>query len=1171
MNQKQEKLSFQTLISRISNPGSGVDCIGLPPSAVAYLVSKLYSALNRPVFLIVPHSKAAETLDDNLRFFLPDTTPRPLHFPAYNILPYKLISYHNETASRRIGTLYRLMSDSAPQIVITSAEALLQKVIPRREINDYAELILTGEDCERDRLIEKLIAGGYLRTTIVEEPGDFCIRGGILDIFSPLYRDPLRIEFFGDTVDAIRSFSATTQRKIKAISEAVILPAKEAVLQKENLVEVIGRVRRQASGLELAARQVREIVDRIKQEGVFPGVESLIPLIYPKLDTVFDYIPDEALFIQSEFETLEREAEKAQKRIFANYSEAIEAGRLCVAPEQGYLTWHQVRQVLNRKRSLRFRMFPVLSAARDGEDAQCVYHPPVMNNSDIRSRLKDPRTKENLLLPLVDWVKDNRQGGCIPLVVCRSSARAERLKSLLVPYGIRLTMTTGPLEAGSRKADLHAALGMVSEGFAWPDEALAVITEDEIFGAGYRRQVRPKSRIHSELIAVEDLKAGDYIVHVEHGIGRYDGLVKLKLDGTANDYLLVSYKSEDKLYLPVDRMNMIQKYMGIEGAAPALDKMGGKSWARVKARVKKSAEKLAGDLLKLYASRKVSKGVVFDTVEDDLREFEAGFPYEETADQRQAIADIEQDMAHSVPMDRLICGDVGYGKTEVALRASFIAVYNGKQVAVLVPTTVLAEQHFTTFSKRFERFPVRIACLSRFRSKRMQNSIIKELKDGKIDIVIGTHRLLSRDVAFKDLGLLVLDEEQRFGVKHKEKLKTFRRTVDVLTLTATPIPRTLHLSLMGIRDISVISTPPEYRRAIVTYISEFDEAVAAEAIRKELSRKGQIFFIHNSVESITKIAGKIQRLVPEVRLEIAHGRLGEDELERVMLRFLNQEIDLLVCTTIVESGLDIPAANTIIVNRADRFGLAQMYQLRGRVGRSNEQAYAYLFIPHESMLSKDAQKRLKVLMEHSDLGSGFQIAMSDLQIRGGGNILGASQAGHIAAVGYELFLELMENAIAELKGEPVSEALSPEINIRLSTFLPETYIPDIDQRLAAYRRLARMTDVAEIAAYKSELIDRCGRMPEEAANLLLKIMLKVHAVKAGVKRLDLDGPTLVLAFSDMHQTRPLGIVDLIVSSPEKYEFTPDHVLKVKLSVRNATGLLSQAKNILKEIARHVNN
>ena len=570
-------------------------------------------------------------------------------------------------------------------------------------------------------------------------------------------------------------------------------------------------------------------------------------------------------------------------------------------------------------------------------------------------------------------------------------------------------------------------------------------------------------------------------MHTDHGIGRYGGLVKLKLNGTTNDFLLIAYRGDDKLYLPVDRMNMVQKYLGVDGVAPVLDKMGGKSWARVKARVKKSAEKMAGELLKLYAARKVSKGVAFNLFEDELREFETGFTFEETADQQKAINDVLNDMSHPVPMDRLVCGDVGYGKTEVALRASFMAVYNGKQVAVLVPTTVLAEQHFATFSERFGPFPVRVACLSRFRSAREQRDIVRDLKAGKIDVVIGTHRLLSKDVAFKDLGLLVLDEEQRFGVKHKEKLKALRRNVDVLTLTATPIPRTLHMSLMGTRDISIISTPPEYRQAIITYISEFDDAVVTEAIRKELQRKGQIFFIHNNIASIDKIAKKIKVLVPEIRLDVAHGRLSEDELEGIMLRFFSREIDMLVCTTIVESGLDIPAANTILVNRADKFGLAQMYQLRGRVGRSEDQAYAYLFIPHESLLGKDAQKRLKVLMEHSDLGAGFQIAMSDLQIRGGGTILGASQSGHIAAVGYEMFLELMEHAVAEMKGEPVQEALSPEINLQLSAFIPESYIPDIDQRLSAYRRLSRVTEVAEISDFKAELIDRYGPVPEEAS------------------------------------------------------------------------------------------
>jgi len=616
---------------------------------------------------------------------------------------------------------------------------------------------------------------------------------------------------------------------------------------------------------------------------------------------------------------------------------------------------------------------------------------------------------------------------------------------------------------------------------------------------------------------------------------------------------------------------MVQKYIGVDGIEPVLDKMGGKSWDRIKARVKKSAAKIAGELLKLYAERKIEQGYAFREVDTDFFDFEAGFPYEETSDQLDAIQDVLNDMKASIPMDRLVCGDVGYGKTEVALRASLMAVSDGKQVAVLVPTTVLAEQHFATFFGRFERYAVNVACLNRFRSIREQRKIIGDLKAGKIDIVIGTHRLLQKDVTFKDLGLLVLDEEQRFGVKHKEKLKKIRSTIDVLALTATPIPRTLHMSLMGIRDISVISTPPEHRKSIVTYISEIDDAVISEAILNELNRNGQIFFVHNNIYSIWAMAKHLQELVPGVRLDVAHGRLDDDVLEHVMLRFMNKEIDLLVCTSIIESGLDISSANTILINRADRFGLAQIYQLRGRVGRLDEQAYAYLFIPNESTLSKDARKRLKVLMEHSDLGSGFQIAMSDLQIRGGGTILGASQSGHIAAVGYDMFLKLMENSMAELKGEEVQESLEPEINIALPAAMPESYIQDIDQRLSTYRRLTKMTEVDDIADFKVELVDRFGALPVEALNLLLKTMLRVLAIKAGVKRLDLRGSQLSLYFSEAHQKNPAGIFDIIISGGKRFEFARDHVLKTELSKRNIAGLLTETKNILKEIIQHVNS
>jgi len=527
------------------------------------------------------------------------------------------------------------------------------------------------------------------------------------------------------------------------------------------------------------------------------------------------------------------------------------------------------------------------------------------------------------------------------------------------------------------------------------------------------------------------------------------------------------------------------------------------------------------------------------------------------------------DMQQAVPMDRLVCGDVGYGKTEVALRASFLAVTNGKQVAVLVPTTILAEQHYATFRSRFQRYPVNIACLSRFRSRKEQQAIAAGLKSGAVDIVVGTHRLIQKDIAFKDLGLLVLDEEQRFGVRHKEKLKRLRSTVDVLALTATPIPRTLHMSLAGVRDISLIQTPPEFRKAIITYICEFDPDVVAEAIRRELRRQGQIYFVHNAIHSIQKMARKLQELVPEARLDVAHGQMAEEDLERVMYRFLNRDIDLLVCTTIIESGLDIPSANTIIVNRADCFGLAQMYQLRGRVGRADEQAYAYLLIPDESLLTSDARKRLKVLMEHSDLGAGFQIAMNDLEIRGGGTILGASQSGHIAAVGYDMFLKLMGEAVAELKGEPVVQPLDPEINIQLSAYFSESYIRDIDQRMMLYRRMARMTELQEITDLRTELTDRFGPLPDEATHLMFKIMLKVLARDAGVARLDVNDQKLVLYFSDTHPKNADAVVQMVLADPERFEMSPGGVVKARLAQAGIVGQLAQAKNILQAIRQSV--
>lgn len=1163
-------MSLESLIEILPGREKGIDCTGLSGSDRAYLALRIYKKHRIPIAVVVPSFQDAEMFLEDLKFFSGKSKPPIIYFPPYNILPFKDLAYHSETSAKRIRSLYRLIAADAPPIVVTTVDALLHKIIPKQEISEYAELIMAGEELDRELLIQKLLSGGYIRSALVEEPGDFCVRGGILDIFSPLYSDPLRVEMFGDIVESIRFFSAFNQRTIKTIPEAVILPAKEAILKSEYLDEITSRIRQQASTLEIPVTKVRNLIDRIKKEGVLPEIESLIPLLYPKLTSYFEYVPDNALYMLLDPIGLDKAAEKLREQVSNNFRAARDKGKLCVEPDQLYLKWPEAHKILMSKKPLTIKMLPMSKGKLSDRQSTIEFEFAVQDNMALSFELKRKREKA-LLAPLASWIVDQKRSQIAAFLVCNTRSQADRLQSLLAPYGIDARFSEGFTDDRQGRGLVHVCVGQISAGFVWTAELLAAITEDEIFGVRQRQPKTDRPQVRTELLAFEDLQQGDLVVHAEHGIGRYQGLVKLKLNGSANDFLLVVYQHDDKLYLPVDRMSMLQKYMGVDGIEPVMDKMGGKSWERVKAKVKRSAEKIAGELLKLYAERKVKQGVKFEEVHSEARDFEVGFPYEETADQFKAIEEVLQDMQVSIPMDRLVCGDVGYGKTEVALRAAFTAVYNDKQVAVLVPTTVLAEQHFATFTSRFENYPVNIACLSRFRSGREQRKIIDKLANGQIDIVIGTHRLLQKDVVFNDLGLFVIDEEQRFGVKHKEKLKKIRSTVDVLALTATPIPRTLHMSLMGIRDISIISTPPEHRRSIITYIAEFDEAVIVEAVRRELARNGQIFFVHNNIHSIWKIAKYLQKLMPEVRLDVAHGRLDEYELENVMLRFFNREIDMLVCTTIIESGLDIPSANTIIINRADRFGLAQIYQLRGRVGRVDEQAYAYLFIPSESNLGKDAQKRLKVLMEHSDLGSGFQIAMSDLKIRGGGTILGASQSGHIAAVGYDMFLQLMENSMAELKGETVPESLEPEINIIMSASIPESYIPDIDQRLAAYRRLAKMTELKEIADFKTELIDRFGALADETENLLLKIMLKVLSIKAGVKRLDLTDHQLLLSFSKSHQKNPSGIVDMISSKAKRYRLTPEHTLIAKLLKGPHSNLMLQTKNILKEIAQRVNS
>jgi transcription-repair coupling factor (superfamily II helicase) len=1135
-------------------------CTGVSGAEQAYLVYRLYAELKRPLFVLCANAKEAESLAGDIRFFSGKTHTPIISFPSYDILPFGPISYHHETSCQRVEALYQMMTASEPFVIITTASALLQKVMPKAALSRFAEYLLPGEDTDRDAFVQKLIQGGYQETVLVEESGDYAVRGALIDVFPPLHPDPIRIEFLGDTIESIRTFSAQDQRSLKTLTEVTLLPARETVLEPAEIDHIVARIRRQGQRLEMPGLRIEQVVENVRGQNQFPGIGGLIPLIYPSLDTLFDYLPEQALPILIDPAAIEKRALETQEAVTKSYLSATNDGHICVEPEALCLTWPQVEARISHTPHLAFKFVPV----SDRNRITCNF--AVEKNDLIMQQLKARAEPDALLQPLVDWINRARENGFATYLVCRTTTQAKRLEGLLMPYGLDLRpLDAFPSQASAEKAPT-ICLGELSSGFVWGREALAVITDNEVFGPKHRLPKTPRKEARTEWVAFEDLKAGDLVVHVEHGVGRYNGLIKLEVASITNDFLALEYRDGDKLYVPVDRMDCVQKYVGVEGVTPRLDKMGGKSWERVKARVKESIRKMAGELLKLYAWRKVQKGHPFSTQDQYLKNFEAAFEYTETPDQSRAVEDVMADMESPVPMDRLICGDVGYGKTEIALRAAFKAVWDNKQVAFLVPTTVLAEQHFQTFRMRFEPYPIEIEMLSRFRSTSQQRAVVQKLKEGRADIVIGTHRLLQKDIALKDLGLVIIDEEQRFGVAHKEKLKQLRRCVDVLALTATPIPRTLHMSLMGIRDLSVISTPPEYRYAIKTYICPLDDTVVAEAIHRESQRGGQVFFVHNNIRTIWAMAGHLGSLVPGVQIGVAHGRLGDEELEAVMLQFLHHEIDVLVCTTIIEAGLDFPSANTILINRADKFGLAQIYQLRGRVGRGDEQAYAYLFIPHESALSRDAQKRLKVLMEHSDLGSGFQIAMSDLQIRGSGTMLGPTQSGHIASVGHEMYLQLMERTMSELKGEPIEQDVEPEIIVNHSAYIPEGYISNIDQRLITYRRLAKVIKISEVENLRKELRDRFGPLPAETVALLEKIMLKILCKKIGVQRLELGTHRMVITFSEKTRVVPEKITNLVQKDPQRFRLTPDYVLQVRVVSDGFSDPVEATKKVLQELA-----
>lgn len=1156
------------LADRILKRKEALSVSGLNSSGKALLISELVASNNgRPVWLLVETQKDAEKIASDISFFRSDIEVEIL--VPYNILPARAISRDIDSSESRLSLFYRLMTGEFKGLVILTPEAIMQKVIPMASLSDNLDILIKNETIDLDSFISSLIACGYERAAIVENPGEFCLRGGILDVFSPIYGEPLRIEFFGDMVDDIRFFSPETQKKTGTAQEIMIIPAKETIFRAKDSDKIIGRIRKHCADCGLTARQTREIIDKIRDEGLFEGIEALTPFFHDNLGSVFDYFMDGAFLIVDEIYGIENRANDYLSQVKVNFERSVASLRPTSYPEDLCSTWDDTLNLITSKKPLFFKDVEITGKHPQASEFVIDFE----DNAALASELKNVSGRENIFTPLAEWINKRKSDGMAVLLIAATKSQAERLSEIISAYGVNSHLVHGFPDLNGKSSLVWVCTGRISKGFTWSEKGIAIAVEDEIFGLKYhrRKQRRSSSSVRESFLAFDELSIGDLVVHADHGIGMYQGLEKLRLGNIVNDFLLITYHGGDKLFIPVDRINTIQKYMGVEDHVPILDKMGGKSWDKTKEKAKREVEKIAGELLALYAARKAQEGHAFAPPDHFFRDFEATFPYDETPDQLKAIDDVLSDMSSTTPMDRLVCGDVGYGKTEVALRAAFKAVSDGKQAVILVPTTILAEQHYRTFRTRFDRYPVRIACMNRFRSKKEQTTILTGIKDGSLDIIIGTHRLLQKDIEFKDVGLIVIDEEQRFGVKHKEKLKSLRQTVDVLALSATPIPRTLHMSMMGIRDISVIATPPEERIPIKTFLSEYDDSVIEKAVRFELSRGGQVFFVHNNIGSLESKVEELRKIVPEAKIGTAHGKMNEDDLEKSMLSFINRDIDVLVCTTIIESGLDIPSANTMIINKADRFGLSQIYQLKGRIGRGSEQAFAYMLLEEGVTLSKDAQKRLKVLMEYSDLGSGFHIAMSDLQIRGGGAALGVSQSGHIAAVGYDMFLQLLDEAVSEMKGEPKSDSLEPEINIAMSAFIPEAYVPDLDQRLHIYRKLSRMNNLNEIAAFREEMTERYGKPPLEALNILLKIMIRILAIRCGIKKLDLTETTLILQFSPTHLKKPFAPAEFAASSKGNCVFTAENTLKIDLGDQSITQALSKARNVLKDLSARVNN
>ena len=1117
--QLRRELQASDAFRRLLEP-ERIDVTGLAPEARALALAALQETVRKRIAIVVPGDAAIGDFESALRLFHRD--PQCVSaYPSPSLSPYQELSPSLGVTREEIQALGRLAATEL-DLLIVPVRALFSRM-PRAE--DFAGRVIAltqGEDLDVRATLERLVENGFVRTDLVGEAGEFAFRGGILDVFPPNTAKPLRLELFGDTIDSLRDFDVETQRSDEELASASILPMTQFPMSADARKALARRL--SLDFMEpLFKRDLADKIDRLNEHGTFPGIEHFAAIAMPTVP-FWDYLRDwDVVLIEPD--QITTNVAKFEALLRAEYEGAAAKGRAVYPPEKIATPG---TDVLNFLGGARMAMSEVHIATK--EYAELRIHAPQVDRYT------------NRLSEFAADVKKSR--GRRQIFFTATKGGTEKVERLMKEFDFALEITPGAL----------------ARGFDFDDVNLTAYSEWDLFEPPTSTRIGGRKRTADAFATdLRDLKVGDYIVHVDHGVGRFHGLQRIPFGETEREVMEIEYSGGGKLLMPMENLNLIQKYSGGGDAQPKLDKLGGTAWARTKASVKKAMRDMADELLKLYATRQMVQGHAFSKDSPWQFEFEEAFEFEETEDQAAAIDDVKSDMESRKPMDRLLCGDVGYGKTEVAMRAAFKAVMDGKQVAMLAPTTILAYQHYRTFLRRFASFPVTIELLTRYYSAKEQKEIVKKLETGEIDVVIGTHRVLSKDIAFKDLGLLIIDEEQRFGVGQKERLKQMKKAIDVLSMSATPIPRTLNMSLVGIRDISIIETPPKDRLAIQTAVVPFNDDFIREAIEFECGRGGQIFFVHNRVESIYGVKEYLEKVVPGLRVIVGHGQMEERELERAMLAFINREFDVLLATTIIENGIDIPACNTILINHAERFGLSQLYQLRGRVGRSDRLAFCYLLVPSDRILTSDARKRLAAIQEFADLGAGFRIAAKDLEIRGSGNILGGEQSGQIAAVGFEMYTKLLEEAIRELKGEAIEEEVETSMNLGVDIYIPHDYIGDENVRMMFYKKIAAATTDERLDAIGSEMRDRFGALPANVEHLLQFVRVKRFAQHIGVLSIVREGARGVMKMTPKAKIDPNKLLQLIHDNPQ-VKFTPNGVLSFPLKAKGAEVI--EAINVL---------